>query len=168
MWYLDHKEDQCRRTDTFEWWCWRKLLRVPWTARRSIQSMLKEPALNIQQKALEGLMPKLKLQYFGTWCKEPTHWKRPWCWETLRPGREGDDRRWNLWMASPIQRILIWANSRRYWRTGKSGVLQSMGSQSWTQFSNSTTTTTTSLLIQLGTTFSIHLELSLTKSHTHI
>ena len=59
---------------------WRRLLRIPWTAGRSNQSILKE--INPEYSP-EGLMLKLKLQYFGTWCKEPTHWKRPRCWERL-------------------------------------------------------------------------------------
>ena len=65
----------------------------------------------------------------ATWCKEPTHWKRPWCWERLRARAEGDNRGWNGWMASPTQWTWVWANSGRWWRTGKPGVLQSMGSQ---------------------------------------
>ena len=61
MWELDHKKDECRRTDTFKLWCWRRLLRIPWTARRSNQSILKEIS---PEYSLEGLMLKLKLQYF--------------------------------------------------------------------------------------------------------
>ena len=60
-----------------------------------------------------------------TWCKELTQWKRPWCWERLRAGGEGDDRGWDGWMASLTQWTWVWANSRRWWRTGKPGVLQS-------------------------------------------
>ena len=66
----------------------------------------------------------------ATWCKEPTHWKRPWCWERLKAGGEGDDRRQDGWMASPTQWTWISASSGRWWRTRKPGVLQSMGSQS--------------------------------------
>ena len=62
MWELDHKETECWRTDAFELWCWRRLLRVPWTSRRSNQSILKEIS---PEHSLEGLMLKLKLQYFG-------------------------------------------------------------------------------------------------------
>ena len=57
----------------------------------------------------------------ATWCKEPTHWKRPWCWETLK-AREENNRGWDGWMASPTQWPWVWANSRRWWRTGKPGV----------------------------------------------
>ena len=80
------------RIDAFELWCWRRLLRVPWTARRSNQSILKEISPGC---SLEGLMLKLKSYTLATWCEELTHWKRPWCWERLRAGGEGDDRmRW--------------------------------------------------------------------------
>ena len=63
----------------------------------------------------------------ATWCEELTHWKRPWCWKRLRAGGEGDNRGWDGWMASSTQWIWVWANSRRGWRAGKAGVLQSMG-----------------------------------------
>ena len=65
----------------------------------------------------------------ATWCRESTLWKRPWCWERLRAGKEGDDRGWDGWMASPTQWAWVWANSGRQWRTGKPGALQFMGSQ---------------------------------------
>ena len=64
-----------------------------------------------------------------TWCKELTHWKRPWCWEILRSGGEGDERGWDGWMASPTQWTWFWASSRSWWWTGKPGVLQSVGLQ---------------------------------------
>ena len=65
----------------------------------------------------------------ATSCEEVTHWKWPWCWERLKAGREGNDRRWDGWMASPTQQTWVWANSRRWGRTRKPGILQSMGSQ---------------------------------------
>ena len=65
----------------------------------------------------------------ATWCKELTHWKRPWCWERLRAGGEGGDREWDGWMASPTQWTWVWASSGSWWWTGKPGVLQSMASQ---------------------------------------
>ena len=70
------KKAEHQRIDAFELWCWRRFLRVPWTARRSNQSIPKE--IN-PEYSLEGLMLKLKLQYFGHWCEELTHLKRPWC-----------------------------------------------------------------------------------------
>ena len=65
----------------------------------------------------------------ATWCEELSHWKRPWCWERLKAGGEGDDRGWGGWVASPTQWTWVWASSRSWWRTGRPGVLQSMGSQ---------------------------------------
>ena len=120
------KKAESQRTDAFELWYWRRVLRVPWTARRSNQSILKEIS---PEYSLEGLMLKLKLQYFGHRCEELTHLKRPWCWERLRAGGEGDDREWDGWMAPPTQWTCIWVNSRSWWWTGRPGVLQSMGSQ---------------------------------------
>ena len=75
------------RTDAFELWCWRRLLRVPWTARRSSQSILKESILNIHWK---GWCWNWSSNSLATWCKKPTHWKKPWSWEILRAG-EGDE-----------------------------------------------------------------------------
>ena len=63
-------------------------------------------------------------------CKELTRWKRPWCWEGLGTGGEGDDRGWDGWMASPTRWAWVWINSRILWWTGRPGVLQFMGSQS--------------------------------------
>ena len=91
------------RIDVFELWCWRRLLRIPWTARRSNQSILKE--INLEY-SLEALMLKLKLQYLATWCKELTHLKRPWCWKRLKAGGEGDDRGWDDWMANSMDMSL--------------------------------------------------------------
>ena len=65
----------------------------------------------------------------ATWCKELTHWKRPWCWERLKVGGEGDDRGWDGWMESLSWGTWIWISSGSSWWTGKPGVLQSMGSQ---------------------------------------
>ena len=107
------KKAECRRIDVFDLWCWRRLLRVPWTARRSNQSILKE---DISEYSLEGLVLKLKLQYFGHLIR---NWKRSWCWERLKAGGEGNDTGWDSWMASPTQWTWIWTSSRRRWRTGK-------------------------------------------------
>ena len=120
------KKAECWRIDAFEVWHWRRLLRVPWTARRSNQSILK--VIN-SEYSLEGLMLKLKLQYFGPWCEELTHWKRPRCWDRLKAGGEGDGRGWDNWLASLTQWRWIWINSVSWWWTGRPGMLQSMGSQ---------------------------------------
>ena len=112
------------RIDAFKLWCWRRLLRVPWTARRSNQSILKEIS---PECSLEGLMLKLKLQYFDTWCEELTPLKIPWCWEILKARGEGDDRGWDDWMASLTQ--WVWVGFRSWWWAGKPWVFQPMGSQ---------------------------------------
>ena len=117
------KQAKCWRTDAFELWCWRRLLTVPWTARRSNQSILKEIS---PEYTLVGLMLKLKLQCFGHLMQRTDSLEIPWCWERLKAGGEGDNRGWDGWMASPIQWTWVWASSGRWWRTGKPGVLQSM------------------------------------------
>ena len=116
------KKVECWRIDAFKLWCWRL---HPWTTRRSNQSVLKK--VN-PEYSLEGLMLKLKLQYLATWYKEPTHWKRPWCWKEWEQEEEGVTG-WDGWMASLTQWTWVWANSERQWRTGKSGMLQSTGLQ---------------------------------------
>ena len=83
------KKAEHQRNDAFKLWCWRRLLRVPWTARRANQSILKEIS---PEYSLEGLMLKLNLQYFGHLCEEPAHLKRPWFWERSKAGGEADDR----------------------------------------------------------------------------
>ena len=120
------KKAESRRTDAFELWCWRRLLRVPWTARRSNQSILKEIS---PEYSLERLMLKLKLQYFSH-----LMWRTDSLEKTLMLGKiEGRRRReWQkmrCWMASPTQWTWVWASSRNWWWIGKPGMLQSMGSQ---------------------------------------
>ena len=114
------------KIDAFELWCWRRLLRVSWTARRSNQSILKEITPGC---SLEGLMLKLKLQSLATWCEELTHWKRPWCWEGLGAGGEGGDRGWDGWMASLTQWAWVWVSSGSLLWTRRPDVLQLLGSQ---------------------------------------
>ena len=90
------KKAECRRIDAFELWHWRRLLRVPWTSRRSNQSILKE--IN-PEYSLKGLMLKLKLQYFGHLMRRADSLeKTPQCWERLKAGGEGDDRGCDGWM----------------------------------------------------------------------
>ena len=126
MFQLGPKETEQWRIDAFEMWCLRRLLRVPWTARRANQSIPKD--IN-PEYSLEGLMLKLKLQHFGHWCKELTLWKRPRCSKRLKTGGEGKNRGWDGWMASPTRWTWFWAFPRSWWWTGKPGMLQSMGSQ---------------------------------------
>ena len=117
------KKAECWRIDTFDLWWWRRLLRVPWTARRSNQSILKETS---PEYSLEGLILKLKLQSFGHAMWRTDSLKRPWCWERLKAGGEGDDRGWNGCMASLTQWTWVWVNSGSWWWTGRPGVLQSV------------------------------------------
>ena len=101
------KKAERRRIDAFELWCLRRLWRVPWSARKSNQSILKDISPGC---SLEGMMLKLKLQYFGHLMQRAGSWKRLWCWEELGAGREGDDRWWDGWMASLPQ----WRGSVSY------------------------------------------------------
>ena len=112
--------------DAFELWCWRRLLRFPWTARRSNQSILKEISPGC---SLEGLMLKLKLQYFGHFMPRVDKLERLWCWEGLEAGGEGDNRGGDGWMASPTRWTWVWVNSGSWWWTGRPGLLLFMGSQ---------------------------------------
>ena len=126
MWELD-----CEKSWAPKNWCfwtvvWRRLLRVPWTARRSNQSILKEISPGC---SLEGLMLKLKVQYFGHLLRRVDSLERPWCWEGLEAGGEGYNRGWDGWMASWTRWTWVWVNSRSWWWTGRPGVLQFMGSQ---------------------------------------
>ena len=120
------KKAEHQRIDAFELWCWRRLLRVPWTTRRFNQSILK------------GISPGYSLKdwcwswncnTWATWCKELTHLKRLCCWERLRAGGEGDDKGWDGWMALPTQWTWVWVNSGSWWWIGTTGMLPFMGSQ---------------------------------------
>ena len=94
------KKAECRRIDAFELWSWRGLLRVPWTAKRSNQSILKEIS---PEYSLEGLMLKLKLQYFGHLMWRADSFEKPLMLGKIEGGRRRDDRRWDGWMASLTQ-----------------------------------------------------------------
>ena len=124
------------RIDAFELWCWKRLLRVPWTARWSNQSILKE----ISPEYWKDWCWSWSSNPLATWCEELTHWKRPWCCERLKAG-EWFDRGWDGWMASLTQSTWVWASSGSWWWTGKPGVPQSLGSQrvshDWTELNTS-------------------------------
>ena len=112
------------RIDAFELWCWRRLLRVPWT--QPVHSKGDQSWVFIGRTDVEAATPILWL----TWVSEElTHLKRPWCWERLRAGGEGDDRGWDGWMASLTQWTWVWVDSGSWWWTGRPGVLQFMGLQ---------------------------------------
>ena len=117
------KKAECWRIDASELWCWRRLLRVPWTARRSNQSILKEISPG---HLLEGLILKLKLPYFGHLMWRTDSFEIPWCWQRLKEGEEGDDRGWDGWMASWTRWTWASVNSGSWWWTGRPGVLQSI------------------------------------------
>ena len=102
------KKAEPRRIDAFELWCWRRLLRVPWTVRRSNQSIQKEIS---PEYSVEGLMLKLKLQYFGHLMQRTDSLEKILILERLKAGGEGDNRGWDGWMASPTQWTWIWVNS---------------------------------------------------------
>ena len=126
IWDLD-----CKGTWVLKNWCL-------WTV--VLEKTLESP---LDSKEIQAVNPKWNQSWvfiggtdaearnsstLATWCREPTHWKRPWCWERLKAG-EGDDRGWDVWMASLTQCTWVWVGSRSWWWTGKPGVLQSMGSQ---------------------------------------
>ena len=120
------KKAERRRIDAFELWCWRRLLRVPWTARRSNQSILKEIS---PRMSLEGCCWSWNSSTLATSCEELTHWKKLWCWEGLGAGGEGDNRGWDGWMASLAQWMWVWVNPWSWWWTGRPDVLRFMGPQ---------------------------------------
>ena len=90
------KKAEHRRIDAFKLWCWWSLLRVPWTARRSNQSILKEISPGVHWK---DWCWSWNSNTLATWYEDLTHLKRPWCWERLKVGTEGNDRGWDGWMA---------------------------------------------------------------------
>ena len=120
------KKAECQRIDAFELWCCRRLLRVPWTARRSNQSILKEISPGI---SLEGMMLELKLQYFGYLMRRVDSLQKTLMLGGLGAGGEGDDRGWDGWMASQTRWTWVWVNSRSWWWTGRLGMLRFMGLQ---------------------------------------
>ena len=123
LWLINKAER--RRIAAFEMWCGRRLLRVPWTARRSNQSILKEIS---PEFSVEGQMLKLKLQYSGHLMQRTDSLEKTTMLGKIEGGRRRDDR-WDGWMASPAQWTWVWARSGRWWWTGRPGMLQSMGSQ---------------------------------------
>ena len=118
------KKAKCQRIDAVKLWCWRRLLRVPWTSGRSNQSILKEISPEYSYKAWSWSSNSL-----ATWCKEMTHWKRPWCWKRLKAGGEGDDKGWEGWMASLTRWIWVWVGSTSWSWTGRPDELHLPGLQ---------------------------------------
>ena len=126
MWELDYKKSEHQRIDAFELWCWGKLLRVPWTAKRSNQSVIKEIS---PEYSLEGLMLKLKIQHFGHLVWRTDSFEETVMLGKIEGGKRRGRQRWDGWMVSLTQWTWVWASSGSWWWTGKPGVLQSMGSQ---------------------------------------
>ena len=120
------KKAECQRTDAFELWCWRRLLGVPWTARRSNQSILKESS---SEYSLEGLMLKLKLQYFGHLMQRTDSLEKTLMLGKNQGRRRRGRQRMRWWMASSTWWRWVWASSGSWWWTGRPGMLQFMGSQ---------------------------------------
>jgi len=106
------KKAEPRWIDAFELWCWRRLLRVPWTARRSNQSILKEIS---SECSLEGLILKLKFQYFVHLMRRGNSLEKTLMLGKIEGEREGDERGWDGWMASPTQWTWVWVNSGSWW-----------------------------------------------------
>ena len=123
------KKAECQRTDAFELWCWRRLLRVPWTARRSNQSILKEISPGC---SLEGMILKLKLQYFGHLMWRADSLEKTLMLGGIGAGGEGDDRGWDGWMAS-----LTWwtwvcgRNFDSFYKTNHTLIIQSSKCTPW-------------------------------------
>ena len=122
------KKSEHQRIDAFELWCWRRLLRVPWSARRLNELILKEIKPDFCWKDWcwnSNMLP--------TWCEEPTHKKRHWCWERLKAGGEGDDRGWDGWMSPSItdsmdmslSKVKMIVKDREGWLTVVHGVAES-------------------------------------------
>ena len=117
------KKAECWSIYAFELWCWRSPLdckEIQPVQSKGNQSWIFTGRTDAEPETLNTL---------ATWCEELTHWKRPWCWERLKAGGEGDDRGWDGWMASPTGWTWVWVSSGSWWWTRKPGVLQSMGSQ---------------------------------------
>ena len=120
------KKAEHRRIAAFELWCWRRLLRGPWTARRSNLSILKEISPGC---SLEGLRPKLKLQYFGHLMRRTDLFEKTLMLGKIEGRRRMDDKGWDGWMASLNQWTWVWVDSGSWWWTRRPGMLQSLGSQ---------------------------------------
>ena len=150
-----------RRIDAFELWCWRRLLRVPWTARRSNQSILKEIGPGY---SLEGLILKLKLQYFGHLMRRTDSFEKTLMLAKIEGGRRRGWQRMRWLNGITDCWKWIWENSGSWWWTGRPGVLQSIGvAKSWTPLSNWTELNNTGSLDLLWIDYFFVLEVSLAR-----
>ena len=126
MWELDYKESWAPRIDAFELCCWRRLLRVPWTARRSNQPILKEIS---PEYSLEGLKQKLKLQYFGHLMWRTDSFEKTLMLRKTEGGRRRGQQRMRWLDGITNMMDMSWVGYGSWWWTGRPGVLQSIGSQ---------------------------------------
>ena len=106
------KKAECRRTDAFELWCWENSWEFLGLQGDPTSSFWRRPVLGVHWK---DWCWSWNSNTLAASCEELTHWKRPWCWEGLGAGGEGDDRGWDGWMASPTQWTWVWVNSRSWW-----------------------------------------------------
>ena len=120
------KKAECWRINAFKLWCWRRLLRVPWTAGRSNKSI---PKIISPQYSWKDQCWSWSSNTLATCCEGLTHWNRPWCWARSKAGVEVDNRGWDGWMASPTWWRRVWTSSGSWWWKAKPGVIQSMWPQ---------------------------------------
>ena len=127
MWELDHKEGWASKNCCFWTAVLEKTLESPLDCKeiKPVNPKGNQPCIFIGRTDCWSRTSNT----LATWWEEATHWKRSWCWERLKARGEGDDRGWDGWMASSTQWMWVWANPGKQWRTGKPGVLQSVGSQ---------------------------------------
>ena len=126
MWELDYKESSCQRIHAFALWYWRRLLRIPWTARRSSQSILKEIS---PEYSLEGQMMKLKLQYLGHLMRRTDSFEKTWMLGKIEGRKRRGWQRMRWLDGITTQWTWVWVRSRGWWWTRRPGVQQSLGSQ---------------------------------------
>ena len=126
MWELDHKEGWIPKNWYFQIVVLEKTPQSPLDCKKikPVKPKGNQPWIFIGRTDAEAEVPKQ-----ATWWEESTHWKRPWCWERLKAGGEGNDKGWDGWMASPTQWTWVWVNSGSWWWTEKPSMLQSIGSQ---------------------------------------
>ena len=157
MWELD-----CEESWALKNWCFwtavlKKTLESPLDCKeiKPVNSKGNQPWIFTESTDVE-----VPINTLATWCKELSHWKRPWCWERLKAGGEGDNRGWDGWMASPTRWTWVWTSSWSWWWTGKPGVLQSMGSQrlghDWTNELNWTESYFNSLMVPVCIVYLFH------------